>query len=337
MKNIDTALKMLGLIARPAFVVSNNQIIGANSAAQAVLAHPEISLEDVIGPEAMAQYQDFSGSSISLAVKIQDKSQKIVIDRMDGFDLFLLEDTNTPAQLQVLGIAAQQLRTPLSMLMNSSISQDPYANQAIHQLHREISNMSDVLYYFDANDVAKQAVEAKSFVNEIMDSVIKRCAQSNIAVTYTGLDAPISCALNCDMVERALLNLIANAIKAHGQNIHVKLTAERKMLHFNITDDGMGINPAYEQNIFSHYNRAPGTFSNTGIGLGLSLASLVAQHHGGTLIIKESKETGSHLLMTLKIEPPEFTVRSGFMRQDYLSGRDHILTELSGVLSSKVF
>ncbi len=89
-----------------------------------------------------------------------------------------------------------------------------------------------------------------------------------------------------DEVESAVSNLIENAVKYSGDNIHVKVEIESsggKYVSLRVQDQGPGIPPTELKRIFKRFHRVPGPLAARvkGTGLGLFIVRSVAKRHGG--------------------------------------------------------
>jgi signal transduction histidine kinase len=79
----------------------------------------------------------------------------------------------------------------------------------------------------------------------------------------------------------AVLNLTLNGIEAAGPNgaVALRAAAENGELHIEVSDTGLGPEPALADTVFEPFV----TGKPNGVGLGLALASRVASEHGGKL------------------------------------------------------
>jgi two-component system, OmpR family, sensor histidine kinase SenX3 len=89
-----------------------------------------------------------------------------------------------------------------------------------------------------------------------------------------------------DEMRAALFNLIDNAVKYSGNNVHVTVEAAKvdsKYIAVRVKDEGVGIPKAELKRIFRRFYRVPGAahIRPTGTGLGLYIVSSVAKIHGG--------------------------------------------------------
>jgi two-component system phosphate regulon sensor histidine kinase PhoR len=102
---------------------------------------------------------------------------------------------------------------------------------------------------------------------------------------------------NPDYLERAIANLIDNAIKytPEGGRIHVSATANGAGVTLEVTDNGIGIPPDDIPRIFERFYRVDRSRSREmgGTGLGLSIVKHIVQAHGGSLDVLSTPGQGS--------------------------------------------
>jgi signal transduction histidine kinase len=84
-----------------------------------------------------------------------------------------------------------------------------------------------------------------------------------------------------DLLYRALLNIMINAIQAMDKDGIMKIRAEKEKEHvaFEIEDNGSGISPENMQKIFNPFF----TNKERGTGLGLSIVKKIIESHKGTI------------------------------------------------------
>lgn len=107
-------------------------------------------------------------------------------------------------------------------------------------------------------------------------------------------------------VEQILQNLADNAIKyaeAEHPTIHIHALQTHRSLSVRFADNGAGIPPEQQKNLFRPFARTPRSVSEQkpGIGLGLALARDLARSIGGNLALERSDEHGTIFLLTLPL------------------------------------
>ncbi|MGA9771165.1 MAG: HAMP domain-containing sensor histidine kinase [Blastocatellia bacterium] len=98
-------------------------------------------------------------------------------------------------------------------------------------------------------------------------------------------------------LSRSIQNLLNNAMKYNGENLWIKIKAERVGDEAQITveDRGLGINPAELPHVFEPFFRGREVIDAQihGSGLGLSLVKHIIEAHGGRISVKSAERQGS--------------------------------------------
>ena len=100
-----------------------------------------------------------------------------------------------------------------------------------------------------------------------------------------------------DLLQQALYNLIDNAIKYTdpGGDISISLEVDSDKVLYKVEDNGIGISPADQQNLFEKFFRvsSKGGLEEGGSGLGLAIVKSIAERHGGQVRVESQLGTGS--------------------------------------------
>lgn len=108
---------------------------------------------------------------------------------------------------------------------------------------------------------------------------------------------------NAVQIMRLLQNLIGNAIKyqAPGNTpvVHIGVIAEPGRWHFVIRDNGLGIEPAFIEQVFEPFRRLHTWEAIKGTGLGLAVCKKIVETHGGRIWATSVKSGGSEFHFTL--------------------------------------
>ena len=351
MDQITDAMGMIEHLNTPAFCVRQGIITNVNEAAKGRTIEPETPITDYL-KTGMDEYRDFAGGCLYLTLEICGQNLGFSVVRKQDFDLFQLEQDTENPELQVLALAARELREPLARVMISANQlypeTDPAAsehtarlNRGLYQMLRLISNMSDAGRYASETQIPMEVKNIPALVEEIFSKVATLVDHAGVRLEYSGISEPVYSLVHADMLERAVLNIISNALKftPAGGFIKADLRQAQNKFYLSILDSGTGIQQSVRSNLFSRYNRDAGFEDSLfGIGLGFVLIRSVAVRHGGTVLVDHPGETGTRITMTLDIRPGTGTeVRSGLKRPDYASERDHGLLELSDVLGAELY
>lgn len=108
-----------------------------------------------------------------------------------------------------------------------------------------------------------------------------------------------------NMLNTVVRNLISNAIKFTNIGGHIKVSAELKQDHVEITisDNGIGINKEKCSELFSITSNTTtlGTADENGSGLGLVLCKEFIQKNNGDIWVESEENKGSNFIFTLPI------------------------------------
>jgi len=336
---------ILDFLICPGFCVTENSITQVNQAAEAMLLTPGTDVRTLLltGKE---EYAAFSGGCMYVTLQIGNGNWNAAVIRRDGQDYFLL-DQQEDSVLQALALAARDLRSTLTGAMVSADrlsrhldSEDPQSREQLAQLNRGlyrtlrlVSNMSDAGYW----SCNRQEIrEAGSVMAEIFEKAQTMIPSLGITMEYQPLPEQIFTLMNRDQLERAVLNLLSNALKftAAGGSIWADFRRTGRTLRLSITDTGCGIREDILNNIFYRYLRQPGIEdSRFGLGLGMTLVRNAAAAHGGTVLIDQPEGMGTRVTLTIAIrQKSNASFHSPILGLDYAGERDHMLLELSDCL-----
>ena len=298
----------------PAFTVKDNLITACNQAAEAMLVTPDTDVRSLLltGKE---EYAAFQGGCLYLKLSLSSRGCGAVVTREGDTDVFLLEQEPAEAELRSLSLAARELRNPLSNLIIAAdglarqTNDDPAVqewlarlNRGLNQIHRLVNNMSDASRSDLLSPVGMH--DWSRLVYEIFEKIQTRLSDTHVTLDFEVPREPVYGYANAGQMERAILNIVSNAMKfmPEGGHIHAVLTRRQNMLHLSIQDSGSGIAQNVLGNVFTRYRRQPGIEdSRYGLGLGMVLIRSTAADHGGTVLIDCPEGTGTRVTMTMAI------------------------------------
>lgn len=347
---------LLEQIQSPAFIVENGKITEVNTAAaqKGITAKTEISSLIYTGK---TEYEAYDKGKLCLTLQLSGVTCKATVTNLDFHHLFCLESDYEEPELRAFSLAALQLREPLTnamintdlLLPNPAVQNDPVIlkqmsqiNRNLHQLLRAVCNMSDASLYGDGHFVNLQQVDAVSVFAETLEKATVLTKQSGRELKYKIPNQRVICPVDTPQLQRAILNLISNAVKYSNKNstIHAELRHSSNRLIFSVWDDGNAVSAEKRKNLFSAYLREPGiSADNSGIGLGMTIVHSIAAAHGGTLLIEQPENSGLKVTFTVCTKTDgTLQLRSPIMLPiDHSGGRDHALVELSDALSDSLY
>ena len=352
MNQITDAMDMIDHLHQMAFCVRDCIIVKANAAASNRMIETGMQIEPLLKTGA-EEYRDFSDGCLYLTLNICGQELGFSVNHKNGFDLFQLEKDESDV-FRALALAAREMREPLSAIMIASdrlFSKKAgdsdtnmhigHMNRATMQLLRLISNLSDAGKYADAESVPKQIENVPVLLDEIFAKAAAAAEHIGKTVSYNGVSENILMAVNAELLERAVLHIIDNALifTPAGGIIQASLQRRGSKLLLSIQDNGCGIDENIRANLFSRYTREPGLEeSRTGIGLGLVFARSAARHHGGTVLVDQPEACSTRITLMLPIQSGKVSeVRTKFLTVDYAAEHDHIMMEFSNIMPPDLY
>ena len=151
-------------------------------------------------------------------------------------------------------------------------------------------------------------------VGELLDDICIRfaepAARRNIVVralhAETG-ETPPYASLDVELFERAIANLLDNALKfcAAGSTIELAARSAADHVEVSVSDDGPGIAAAdlpflFDRFFQSRQSVAPAT-GEGGKGLGLAIVKRIVELHGGDVAVASAPGSGTRIVITLPV------------------------------------
>ena len=103
-------------------------------------------------------------------------------------------------------------------------------------------------------------------------------------------------------LDRVITNLLTNALKYSPEDspVRVRLARGAASVEIDVIDRGIGIAPESQKLLFERYFRTQsGKAQATGLGLGLYIARLIAEDHGGRIEVSSEVGKGSTFRLVL--------------------------------------
>ncbi len=194
----------------------------------------------------------------------------------------------------LLSGVSHDLRTPLTRfrLALSLLDEDDDTRAMVRDVSEMERMLDDFLAY--ARGEFEGEVEAAS-PTAIARKVVGNAERIGRAVTLTlHDDVPETAAMRVHAVQRALQNLVQNALR-YGQNVQLTVSPTREGFCFVVEDDGPGIPKDRQDEALRPFTRldpARNQDKGGGAGLGLAIALDIARAHGGTLRLGQSEALG---------------------------------------------
>lgn len=345
------AAQILELLDRPAFLVKDGEIIGANSYAR------EWGVPSA-GPVAMLLAQDDDDEPQGLRSRnllLPAGQLPVTVRRLEpGLDLFDGQrQERDESALRMAALAAAKLRQPLSDMiaaaqsLTGELEVSPAQeeslrgmNHALFRMMRILNNMADAQRYCSGTLLHREETNLVYFCQEFFDRLALSVEPLGLRVSFSPPSQDVMASIDRQMVERAMYNLASNALlqMQPGGCLRAGLSATPSHAVLRLEDDGAGLSSPNGQDLFCRYRRGLELESSqVGLGLGLTLARQAAVLHGGTVLL-DGTGHGTAVVFSVRRRPEMGT--DGLpprVDMDYAGQWDHSLVELAEILPDSAY
>jgi len=204
-------------------------------------------------------------------------------ERISRFSADIAHDLRTPVN---------NIRGEAEVALARARSVDEYRDvlgSCLEEAVRLSDLIGDLLFLARAESPLKHLRRGAVDVGELLASICEyyeaSAAEGGIALTADVGPAPVVATLDRQLMQRAVGNLVANAM-AHtppGGAVVLAANADAADLRIEVSDTGVGIPPEALPRVFDRFYRVDTSRSQSSGGTGLGLAivqSIVALHHG---------------------------------------------------------
>jgi two-component system heavy metal sensor histidine kinase CusS len=218
--------------------------------------------------------------------------------RLDEFSADVAHELRTPVH---------NLRGGIEVALGQDRSPEEYRRlltNALAEAERLSRLIERLLFVARAEDPRRELRRELTDVSAELEAVREffepSATEAGVALQVSA-PAGISFPLDKALFQRAISNLMSNALAHTGGAGRVSLTAEAAEGGLNVTvaDTGRGISPDDLPHLFDRFYRSRAARSSgQGVGLGLAIVRRVAELHGGTATVKSELGCGTSVTMT---------------------------------------
>ena len=166
---------------------------------------------------------------------------------------------------------------------------------------------------------APSPVDPQKVFEQVLNNLHKSVQESGATITHDSLTTVRMQEIH---LEQILQNLIGNAIKYRRENTrpHIHVSAFRHDDHWRLAvrDNGIGIAPQYQPQVFDLFKRLHGTEGRySGTGIGLAICQRIVTRYGGRIWVESVPDVGATFFVEipwsepLRRTPPETKAVTG--------------------------
>jgi two-component system sensor histidine kinase KdpD len=138
---------------------------------------------------------------------------------------------------------------------------------------------------------------------EILSAVLSKLGPESARVQVDLSAAPPTMLVDFGQMERAVRNLVANALLYSTGSVRVEVALERRGLVIEVEDEGPGVPDAEKTDVLKKFYRGSTSRGTPGgSGLGLAIVGEVARAHGGTVTVEDAAPHGTRFSIVF---PPQ--------------------------------
>jgi two-component system, OmpR family, sensor kinase len=206
--------------------------------------------------------------------------------------------------------ASHELRTPLTILkaeVDTALAAPRTADElrsALRSASAEIDHLvriaEGLLVLARANGGTIPTLRSDARLDELLEECLRvprrRGAERGVAISCSAPGATVR--LDPTRFRQAIDNVVGNAVRhvPDGGSVSVTATAADGLVHVTVDDSGPGFGPRTLAHAFEPFNRDAG--DEDGTGLGMAIASAIAEAHGGGATAGNRPQGGARVTLT---------------------------------------
>lgn len=210
-------------------------------------------------------------------------------------------------------VASHDLQEPLRMISSFiQLLATEYHGRLDADAHEYIDYVVDgaarmrtlidgLLEYSQLGNIEKtlKPTDCEDLLNEALLNLGEAIADKQAMVTHDPLPTVLA---DGNRLAQVFQNLISNGLKFCGPQspiIHVGAVRQEEAWQFSVTDNGIGIEAAYHEQIFDMFQRLNQKSEYPGSGIGLSICHKIIGHHRGKIWVDSEFGAGSTFYFTI--------------------------------------
>ena len=238
----------------------------------------------------------------------------LYLARKNNLRIKLANDTKEKevyqAKIEFFTNISHEIRTPLTLIKSplekilKNKQEYPQLNDNLTIMHKNttrILNLVNQLLDFRKTEIENMSLSfVKTNITQLLKKTITRYSEAiedkNIQLQLN-LEEDVFAFVDNEALKKIVSNLLSNAIKYGEKYIYIQLENDESKFRITMKNDGYLIPQAMKQKIFEPFYRLKEGETQSGTGIGLSLAHSLTEMHDGTLkLLTENNALNSFVL-----------------------------------------
>ena len=221
-----------------------------------------------------------------------------------GCLLFLLKVINNQKQLadiknDFISNLTHEFKTPIATIRvamegilhfntnNDLQKTEKYVKTSFSQVEKLDGMVEKLLEVATLNSNRLQLEKEETNIVALAEGQVQKYSQLNSGKKFEFKSNREEITVQADpfLLENVLNNLLDNALKYGGKDVHLNLTALKNTVEILCSDSGISLTRSQAEQVFEKFYRVPkgNTHDVKGFGIGLYYARQIVERHGGTI------------------------------------------------------
>ncbi|HET8865800.1 MAG TPA: PAS domain S-box protein [Gracilimonas sp.] len=249
----------------------------------------------------LTKQKEYEESLQRLNAELQQRAAELAISNaeLEQFAYVASHDLQEP--LRMITSFLTQLDKKYSDKLDTKANE--YINFAVEGAQRMRQIILDLLNYsrLHQEDIQRENVDLNKILNDAKS--LENAQISDRKAKITNDELPTVKA-NSGAIKQVFQNVLNNGLKYQKPDSipEIHISAKESDTHWKIIfkDNGIGINPEFQDNIFQIFQRLHTRDQYSGTGIGLAISKKIVERHGGHIWVESEEGKGSTFFFTIE-------------------------------------